>query len=313
MEKAPEGLEVIRRFFADFTPRQLGQLAALNGLYHEWNEKINVISRKDIDSLYEKHVLHSLAIAAAFTLAPGMDVIDIGTGGGFPGIPLAIFFPDTRFHLVDSIGKKLKVVDAVSEAIGLTNVTTRHIRAEEIKDRKFDLAVSRAVAPLKDLWAWSRPLLRKPPPPSNRQSPSQPDRQRPSVPDQQHPFQPDQQHPSVPDQQHASPQDQQHPSVPDQQHASPQDQQHPFQPDQQHPSSLDQEHPFQPDRQRPSPLEQQPQIEPDLPRPSGLICLKGGDLAAEISASGTRPRIMEVYELFPLEEFREKYLLQIPY
>lgn len=213
MEKTPEGLEVIQRFFADFTPRQLDQLAALNGLYHEWNEKINVISRKDIDSLYEKHVLHSLAIAATFTLTPGMDVIDIGTGGGFPGIPLAIFFPDTRFHLVDSIGKKLKVVDAVSTAIGLTNVSTRHTRAEEIKDRKFDLAVSRAVAPLKDLWAWSRPLLKKPKPEA----------------------------------------------------------------------------------------------------PSGLICLKGGDLAAEISASGTRPRIMEVYELFPLEEFRQKYLLQVPY
>ena len=120
-----------------------------------------LISRKDIDSLYEKHILHSLAIAAAFDFQPDMEVIDIGTGGGFPGIPLAIFFPDTQFHLVDSIGKKIKVIDAIAAAIGLTNVTTRHIRAEEIKDRKFDTAVSRAVAPLKDLWTWSRPLLRK--------------------------------------------------------------------------------------------------------------------------------------------------------
>ncbi|HXB07224.1 MAG TPA: 16S rRNA (guanine(527)-N(7))-methyltransferase RsmG, partial [Puia sp.] len=132
MEKA-KGLEIVLQFFADFTPTQLQQLAALDDLYSEWNAKINVISRKDIDSLYEKHVLHSLAIAAAFHLEPGMEVLDIGTGGGFPGIPLAIFFPETRFHLVDSIGKKIKVVDAVREATGLTNVTTQHTRAEEIK------------------------------------------------------------------------------------------------------------------------------------------------------------------------------------
>src|SRR5580692_9494445 len=110
MEKAPEGLEVILRYFTDFSPLQLQQLAALDGLYREWNTKINVISRKDIDGLYEKHILHSLAIAAAFEFTPDSRVIDIGTGGGFPGIPLAIVFPDVRFHLVDSIGKKLKVV-----------------------------------------------------------------------------------------------------------------------------------------------------------------------------------------------------------
>jgi 16S rRNA (guanine527-N7)-methyltransferase len=161
MEKAPANLELVLRYFADFSPAQLQQMAALDELYRVWNDKINVISRKDIDSLYEKHVLHSLSIAAAFELEKGMEVIDIGTGGGFPGIPLAIFFPEVQFHLVDSIGKKIKVVLAVSEAIGLQNVTAQHCRAEEIKNRKFDVAVSRAVAPLKDLWTWAKPLLKK--------------------------------------------------------------------------------------------------------------------------------------------------------
>lgn len=161
MEKAKGQLELILQYFDDFSPRQLEQLSALDELYKDWNNKINVISRKDIDSLYEKHVLHSLSIAAAFQFGKDMQVIDIGTGGGFPGIPLAIFFPETSFHLVDSIGKKLKIVEAVRDAIGLTNVTTQHIRAEEIKGRKFDVAVSRAVAPLKDLHTWSRPLLKK--------------------------------------------------------------------------------------------------------------------------------------------------------
>ena len=161
MEKAPQNLELITKYFADFTPVQLRQLSALDPLYNEWNNKINVISRKDISSLYEKHVLHSLSIAAVFEFEKGMHVIDIGTGGGFPGMPLAIFFPETNFHLVDSIGKKLKVVDEVASAIGLLNITTQQIRAEEIKDKKFDVAVSRAVAPLKDLWRWAKPLLRK--------------------------------------------------------------------------------------------------------------------------------------------------------
>lgn len=152
-------MEIVLKYFSEFTPRQLEQLTALGPLYREWNEKINVISRKDIDGLYEKHVLHSLSIAAVFEFGAGMEILDLGTGGGFPGIPLAIFFPETRFHLVDSIAKKLKVVEEVASAIGLKNVTTQHSRAEEIKNRKFDFVVSRAVAPLKDLWHWSRPLL----------------------------------------------------------------------------------------------------------------------------------------------------------
>jgi 16S rRNA (guanine527-N7)-methyltransferase len=154
-------IDIVLKYFTEFSNHQLAQLAALENLYREWNEKINVISRKDIDSLYEKHVLHSLSIAAVFDLQAGLQVIDLGTGGGFPGIPLAIFFPDVQFHLVDSVGKKLKVVEAITTAIGVTNLTTQHSRAEDIKNRKFDLVVSRAVAPLKDLWQWGRPLLKK--------------------------------------------------------------------------------------------------------------------------------------------------------
>lgn len=162
MEKAQKNLALITKYFGDFTDRQLGQFSALEDLYKDWNEKINVISRKDIDSLYEKHVLHSLSIAAAFEFEAGAEIIDLGTGGGFPGIPLAIFFPEVRFHLVDSIGKKIKVVAAISEALELKNVTSQHIRAEEIKNRRFTIVVSRAVAPLKELWKWSQPLLKKP-------------------------------------------------------------------------------------------------------------------------------------------------------
>jgi 16S rRNA (guanine527-N7)-methyltransferase len=242
MEKTPAELEVVLQYFADFSPVQLQQLATLQDMYTEWNAKINVISRKDIG------ILHSLAIAAAFEFTPGMEIIDIGTGGGFPGIPLAIFFPGARFHLVDSIGKKIKVVEAVAEAAGLTNVTTQHGRAEEIKGRKFDVAVSRAVAPLETLWIWARPLLRKsgsagftasiektsmaPGKPKARTVPETPTPETPN---------------------------------------------------------------------------------PQSSAPSGLICLKGGDLAAEISASGLRPRIMEIYDLFPLDSFRDKYLLQVPF
>jgi len=154
-------MEYVLKYFSDFTDEQLEQLKLLKDLYAEWNEKINVISRKDIEHLYLKHVLHSLGIAAAFEFAEGSSIIDIGTGGGFPGIPLAIYFPKVQFHLVDSIGKKLKVVEAIVQAAELKNVTVQHIRAEEIKNQKFDFVVSRAVAPLKELWKWGKPLLHK--------------------------------------------------------------------------------------------------------------------------------------------------------
>ena len=153
-------MDVILKYFSEFTEKQLQQFQALGELYKEWNAKINVISRKDIDSLYEKHVLHSLSIAVAFDFPAGAEIIDIGTGGGFPGVPLAIFFPDVKFHLVDSIGKKLKIIEAVKREIELVNVSTQHTRAEDIKERKFDFAVSRAVAPLRELWRWSEPLLK---------------------------------------------------------------------------------------------------------------------------------------------------------
>ena len=209
-------MDIILKYFSDFTPLQLRQVEALKDVYKEWNEKINVISRKDIDSLYERHVLHSLSIAAAFEFETGDEIMDLGTGGGFPGIPLAIFFPEVKFHLVDSIAKKLKVVEAVAENISLKNVTTQHSRIEEIKNRKFDFAVSRAVAPLKDLWAWSKPLLK-------------------------------------------NTQFEKHGSI----------------------------------------------------YKSGLICLKGGDLAQEISESGVRPKMVEINSLFNEEYFMEKYLLYV--
>ena len=226
---------IIEKYFSDFTEKQLQQFAALENLYKEWNEKINVISRKDIDALYEKHVLHSLSIAAAFEFKDGTEIIDIGTGGGFPGIPLAIFFPEVKFHLVDSIGKKLKVVDAIIKAINLKNVTAQHIRAEEIKNKKFDFAVSRAVAPLKDLWKWSKPLMRK----------------RAEVRSQK--------------------------------------------------SEMGSQKP-----EEKKPGNRQATI--NLP---GLICLKGGDLAQEISESGLRPRMMAIDEIFKEESFKEKYLLYV--
>ena len=153
--------EIIYKYFDDFSAHQVEQIEMLYPLYKDWNEKINVISRKDIDQIYLHHVLHSLSIAAIAGFTAEDMVIDIGCGGGFPGVPLAIFFTETEFILVDSIGKKLKVVDAVCEAAGIKNITTIHGRVEEIKNRKFNYAVSRAVAPLKDLWNWSSPLLKK--------------------------------------------------------------------------------------------------------------------------------------------------------
>jgi len=211
-------MDLILKYFSDFTKEQIDQFAALEKLYKEWNEKINVISRKDIEGLYEKHVLHSLSIAAVFDFKKGSRIMDLGTGGGFPGIPLAIFFPDVHFHLVDSIAKKLKVIEAIAETIGLKNITTQHTRAEEIKDRKFDFVISRAVAPLKDLWKWSKPLI------STKQT---------AIENEEATFKP------------------------------------------------------------------------------GLICLKGGDLSAEIQDSKTRSRIMEIPSIFPEEFFKEKYILYL--
>ena len=207
-------MEIITKYFSDFSEKQIRQFAALKELYTEWNEKINVISRKDMDNFYEHHVLHSLAIATQFQFAQNAEVMDLGAGGGFPGIPLAIFFPETQFHLVDSINKKLKVVNEIATAIGLQNVTSQHTRAEDIKDRKFDVVVSRAVAPLKDLWWWSKPLIKK--------------------------------------------------------------------------SNLSDKH-----------------------LGKGLICLKGGDLAKEISESNCKPRIWEIEKIFDEPFFKEKFLLQV--
>lgn len=154
-------MEMIQKYFSDFSEKQTEQFAALKDLYADWNSKINVISRKDMDHFYEHHVLHSLAIAAKFEFTKDMQVMDLGCGGGFPGIPLAIMFPEAHFHLVDSINKKLKVVEAIAASIGLQNLTVQHSRAEDIKNRKFDVVISRAVAPLKDLWYWSKPLIQK--------------------------------------------------------------------------------------------------------------------------------------------------------
>lgn len=156
-------MKILTKYFTDFTETQLQQFGALKDLYLEWNQKINVISRKDMDHFYEHHVLHSLAIATQFNFPDEYEIMDLGTGGGFPGIPLAIFFPNVHFHLVDSIHKKLKVVEAISNEIGLKNVTVQHSRTEDIRDRKFDVVVSRAVSSIKDLWYWSKPLLKKKP------------------------------------------------------------------------------------------------------------------------------------------------------
>lgn len=153
-------MEIIQKYFPELTDIQKKQFMALYDLYTDWNSKINVISRKDITNLYEHHVLHSLGIAKVINFRPGTEIMDLGTGGGFPGIPLAIMFPDTHFHLVDSIGKKVKVATEIASAIGLKNVTTRHCRAEEEK-QLFDFVVSRAVMPLTDLLKIIRKNIKK--------------------------------------------------------------------------------------------------------------------------------------------------------
>jgi 16S rRNA (guanine527-N7)-methyltransferase len=145
--------DLLLKYFPQLTPQQLQQFNALPQLYNIWNSQINVISRKDIDLLCERHVLHSLGIAKVISFLPGEKVLDVGTGGGFPGIPLAILFPETKFHLVDSIGKKIKVVQEVAKALGLENVTASHNRAEEIDDR-FNFVISRAVTRLREFYPW---------------------------------------------------------------------------------------------------------------------------------------------------------------
>ena len=142
--------DIIQTYFPDLSERQREQIEALDELYHEWNAKINVISRKDIDQLYEHHVLHSLAIAKVIRFRPGTHILDFGTGGGFPGIPLAILFPECEFHLIDGTGKKIRVAQEVSQAIGLDNCHPRHLRGEDEKGL-YDFVVSRAVMPLPDL------------------------------------------------------------------------------------------------------------------------------------------------------------------
>lgn len=205
-------MELILKYFPGLNETQIARFAALEALYKTWNARINVISRKDTGEFYQRHVLHCLSIARIIDFEPDARVADIGTGGGFPGIPLAILFPEVQFHLIDSIGKKIKVVDAVKQAIGLDNVTTEHGRAEQSNGQKFDYTVSRAVAPLKDLVGWSRHLLKK---------------KKNNV-------------------------------------ASPQ-----------------------------------------------LICLKGGDLTAEIAATNTRPHLYEIMHFFPESYFRDKYVLRV--
>ena len=145
--------DIISHYFPDISGKQKEQFSQLEELYRFWNAQINVISRKDIDSLYLHHILHSLAIAKVVSFLPEEKILDVGTGGGFPGVPLAILFPKSKFHLVDSIGKKIKVVKEVSAAVGLPNLEATHARAEQIND-KFNFVVSRAVTQFKDFYPW---------------------------------------------------------------------------------------------------------------------------------------------------------------
>ncbi len=146
-------MELIQRYFPNLSDLQYKQLGALGDLYSDWNAKINVISRKDMAHFYERHVLHSLAIAKVIQFKPDTQILDVGTGGGFPGVPLAILFPDVSFHLVDSIGKKIKVVQEISNAIELTNLSAEHARAEQVSGQ-FDFVVSRAVTRLTEFYPW---------------------------------------------------------------------------------------------------------------------------------------------------------------
>ena len=153
-------MELIQKYFPDISEEQIKQFSMLNELYSYWNERINVISRKDIDNLEERHILHSLAIAKIIQFRPGTKILDVGTGGGFPGIPLAIMFPEVEFRLIDSIGKKIKVVESIIKPIGIKNVSAQQIRAEEIND-SFDFIVSRAVTKLPVFIKWVRKKVKR--------------------------------------------------------------------------------------------------------------------------------------------------------
>lgn len=153
-------MKILKKYFPDLTEDQIDKFAKLEDLYRDWNAKINVISRKDIDELYMRHVLHSLGIAKVQKFRPGARILDVGTGGGFPGIPLAILFPETQFQLVDSIGKKIKVVQGVADALGLKNLSAHHMRAEKVKG-EFDFIVSRAVTTMPDFVKWVRKKVAK--------------------------------------------------------------------------------------------------------------------------------------------------------
>lgn len=155
-----ESVEIIFKYFPGLSENQKKQFQQLFALYSEWNDKINVISRKDIENLYVNHVLHSLGVAKLMQFKPGAEVLDVGTGGGFPGIPLAILFPETKFHLVDSIGKKITVVKNVADGVGLKNVRAEQIRAEQIKG-EYDFIVSRAVTRLKEFYGWINKKVKK--------------------------------------------------------------------------------------------------------------------------------------------------------
>ena len=152
--------QLISKYFQDLSPQQCSQIEALDALYRDWNDKINVISRKDIDHLYEHHVLHSMAIAKVISFQPGTRILDFGTGGGFPGIPLAILFPDCQFKLIDGTGKKIRVAQEVCQAIGLKNCQPTHLRGEDEKGQ-YDFIVSRAVMPLPDLYKIVRKNISK--------------------------------------------------------------------------------------------------------------------------------------------------------